>query len=146
MSNKLFLIVLVLPVLLGCGLSERIQEAVTESTSNTNGVAANVNANKSLTDKAVDTAVGEQKIGIQECDEAMDILTAQAENPDDNFVTKAIKKTALNTFREQLKRKLEENKADKAQIAKYCSDFRNNLADSLRDANTNTNTATDKSW
>jgi hypothetical protein len=135
MSNKLLVIVIILPVLIGCGLADRIQKSVSETESNT---AANVNANKTLTDKAVDAAVGEQKIGIPECDEALEILTAQAENPDDNFVTKAIKKTALNTFRDQLKQSLEDNKTDKKEVAKFCREFRDNMTDSLKEGNSNT--------
>ena len=131
--NKLFLLTIVLTVAFGCGISERVRQA-TQGESNT----ANINANKTLTDKAVDTAVGEKKIGIQECDEALEILTAQAENPDDNFVTKAIKKTALNTFRDQLKKSLEDNKTDKKEVAKFCREFRDNMADSLKEGNSNT--------
>ena len=134
MRNKLLLLAIILAGSLGCGFADRVQKAVSETQSNT---AANVNANKTLTDKAVDTAVGEKKIGIQECDEALEILTAQAENPDDNFVTKAIKKTALNTFRDQLKQSLEENKTDKKEVAKFCRQFRDNMADSLKEGNSN---------
>lgn len=135
MQSKLFLLAIILVGGLGCGLADRVQKAVSETESNT---AANINANRTLTDKAVDTAVGEKKIGIQECDEALDILTAQAENPDDNFVTKAIKKTALNTFRDQLKKSLEDNKTDKKEVAKFCREFRDNMADSLKEGNSNT--------
>lgn len=135
MQSKLFLLAIILVGGLGCGLADRVQKAVSETQSNT---AANINANKTLTDKAVDTAVGEKKIGIAECDEAMDILTAQAEDPDDNFVTKAIKKTALNTFRDQLKQSLEDNKTNKKEVAKFCREFRDNMADSLKEGNANT--------
>lgn len=135
MANKILLLAIVLLVGFGCGLADRVRQA-TEGESNT--TTANINANKTLTDHAVDTAVGEKKIGIPECDEALDILTIQAENPDDNFVTKAIKKTALNTFRDQLKQNLEENKADKKEVAKFCREFRDNMAESLKEGNSNT--------
>ena len=135
MRSKLFLFVVLLAAGLGCGIADRVQKAVTDE-SNSN-IAANVNANKSMTDKAVEAAVGETKIGIQECDDALDILTVQAENPDDNFVTKAIKKTALNSFRDQLKQSLEENKTDKKEVAKFCKKFKANLEDSLKDENSN---------
>ena len=123
---------------------DRAQKAVTESSSNaanapTSSGATNSAANKTLTDTAVDTAVGEKKIGIPECDEAMDVLEAQANNPDDNFVTKAVKKTMLNTFREQLKQSLEENKSNKTEVAKFCKEFKDNMAESLEEANTNSN-------
>ena len=137
MRSTLFLIAVILPLVLGCGIADRVSNAVSETTSNSTG-GANVNANKSLTDKAVDTAVGERKVGIAECDEAIEILVAQTENPDDNFVTKAIKKTALNTFREQLKKSLEDNKTDKTEVAKFCKEFRDNLADPKSESNANT--------
>ena len=129
---------MVLPVLLGCGIADRVQKAVTDSGSNTSTAPPAANANKSLTDHAVDTAVGDKKIGILECDEAIDILEAQANDPNDNFVTKAVKKTALNTFRDQLKQQLENNQTDKKELAKFCKEFRDNMADSLKSDNSNT--------
>lgn len=115
---------------------DRAKEAATGS--NSSNVAANVNANKTMTDKAVDAATGEQKIGIVECDEAIDILSAQAENPDDNFVTKAVKKTALTTFRDQLKKQIEQQNHDRTEVAKFCREFRDNLESSI---NENSNTS-----
>lgn len=136
MLNKVLLLLVFASVVLGCGLADRVQKAVTEPESNTS--VSNANSNKTLTDKAVDTAIGDERIGIPECDEAMDLLVAQADNPDDNFVTKAVKKTALNTFRDQLKRNLEQNKADKKEVAKFCREFRDNLQDSTSGEEANT--------
>lgn len=113
---------------LGCGFIDNVRDAASGSNANVNTAAT---GNKTLTDKAVDTAVGETKVGIAECDEAIDILSAQANDPDDNFVTKAIKQTALNQFREQLKKSLEDQKTDQKQIASFCRDFRDNLNKSL---------------
>jgi hypothetical protein len=135
MRNKLFTLAIVLPLLLGCGLADRVMKSAEPEV---NKPKIEISSNKSLTDQAVDTAVGEEKIGIAECDEALDLLSEQASNPDDNFMTKAVKKTALNTFRDQLKKNLEENKTDKKEVAKFCREFRNNLQDS---ANENTNQA-----
>ena len=115
---------------------DRAKRAATEPDSNTAKI--DVNSNKTLTDKAVDTAVGDKKIGIVECDEAMDILVAQANDPNDNFVTKAVKKTALNTFRDHVKKSLEDSKTDKKEVAKFCREFRDNLEDSASEDNTNT--------
>ena len=125
---------IILPLAIGCGLIDRAQKAVTESETNS---VTNSSSNKTLTDKAVDTAVGEKTTGIPECDEAMNILAEQANDPDDNFVVKAGKKTALNMFRDQLKQSLEENKTDKTEVTKFCKEFRDNLVDSLKD-NANT--------
>jgi len=139
MRNKLFLILIILPVVFGCGLVDRARRAATETGSNSNAVSIPVstNSNKSLTDTAVDAAVGDKKIGIAECDEAMELLTAQADNPDDGFVTKAIKKTALNTFRDHVKRSLDESKTDKKELAKFCREFRDNLVTSKKEENSN---------
>jgi len=56
-------------------------------------------SNKSLKDRGVDIVVGDKKIGIQECDDVVDFFNHEIDNPDDDFVTKAIKKTALNQFK-----------------------------------------------
>ncbi|MEQ1603828.1 MAG: hypothetical protein ABL999_03085 [Pyrinomonadaceae bacterium] len=79
-------------------------------------------SNKSLTDKAVDTAVGEQKIGVPECDEVIDLLTSYANNPDDNFVIKAGKSLFVNKIKESIKKAVEENKTDKTEMAKTCKE------------------------
>ena len=122
MKNKfavIFTSIVLLSIGLGCGLVDRMQKTATSS--------ENANSNKTLTDKAVDTAVGEERIGVPECDEVMDYLAAEANNPDDNFVTKAVKTTLLNKFRAQIKKSLEEEKADKVELAKTCKDFKKNL-------------------
>ena len=140
MRNKLILIVVILPLVFGCGLVERARKAASETqqtNSNTVSIPVSTNSNKSLTDTAVDAAVGEKKIGIAECDEAMELLTTQAENPDDGFVTKAVKKTALNTFRDHVKKSLDESKTDKKELAKFCREFRDNLVESKTAENSN---------
>ena len=81
-------------------------------------------SNKSLTDKTIDTAVGEQKIGVPECDEVIDLLTSYANNPDDNFVVKAGKALFVNKIKESIKKAVEENKSDKAELAKTCKEAR----------------------
>ena len=133
------MIAIVFPIVLGCGLADRVQKAVSDEPP-ANSTASNTRSaeNKSLTDQAVDTAVGDKKIGIPECDEALELLAAQANDPNDNFVVKAGKRTALNMFREQLKKSLEENKTDKNETAKLCKEFRDNLKDSIEEGNTNT--------
>jgi hypothetical protein len=135
MLHKLFLLGIFLVCVLGCGILDRATKEAAGS--NSSNVAANINENKTLTDKAIDTAVGEQKIGIVECDEAMDMLLAQADNPDDNFVIKAAKKSAASTFRDRVKKSMEEHKTDKTAVAKFCKDFRDNLEGSMTEANAN---------
>ncbi len=85
------------------------------------------NSNKTLTDKGVDTVVGEEKIGIAECDEVIDSITSELNNPDDNFITKAGKAVVLNKIKESIKTSVEKNKGDKAEIAKSCREFKTEL-------------------
>lgn len=82
---------------------------------------------KSTSDKAVDTVVGESKIGVPECDEVMDELTKEMNSPDDNFVTKAIKATVLNRIKDGIRESVEQNKSDKVEMAKTCKEFKAQL-------------------
>ena len=113
MQNKfpaIFATLIILAVGVGCGMVDRVQKTVTGSEN------TNANSNKTLTDTAVDKVVGEDRIGVPECDEVMDFLVAQANDPDDNFVTKAVKTTLLNKFRDRMKRSIEEQKANKVDL------------------------------
>ncbi|HEV8592729.1 MAG TPA: hypothetical protein VGQ55_11550, partial [Pyrinomonadaceae bacterium] len=97
--------------------------AVTGSDSNS------ANSNKTLTDKAVDTAVGESKIGIPECDEVMDLIQNELDNSDDNFIVKAGKATVLNRIKDGIREGVEKNKnsnsnKDLEETAKTCREFR----------------------
>jgi hypothetical protein len=89
--------------------------------------------NKSLTDKAVDTAVGESKIGVPECDEVADMLTAFANDPNDNWVVKGAKSMAANRIKDALKTSIEENQTDKAQLAKDCVELKVELQKAMQD-------------
>jgi len=110
---------LIVLVGLGCGIVGRVQNSVVGT--------ENSNSNKTLTDRAVDTTVGEGKIGVPECDEVMDLLTAEANNPDDNFVIKAAKGVVINKIKETIKQSIEENKTDKAALAKDCKEAKTEL-------------------
>ena len=123
-NNRSFVIgvgVILLSVVLGCGLVDRIQKSATGSGSS--------NSNKTLTDKGVDTVLPEETTGVPECDEVMDMITAETNNEDDNFVTKAIKTTFLNKIKESIKKSIEENKNKNgtADLAKTCTDFKKQL-------------------
>lgn len=119
--------VAMLAVGLGCGLNP-----FAGSTEATNSAQKD----KTVSDKAVDVAVGDTKIGIQECDDVVELLNEQINDPEENFVTKAVKRTVLNQFRDQLKRSLEENKADKQAVGEFCAEFKKNLQESLSNSNT----------
>lgn len=108
----------------GCGVSEQVQKAVTE-TGNTANTGA---ANKAIVDKAIDAAVGGEKIGVRECDELYEYvadLVTKSEN--ENFATKAARQYFLNQIRERIKTSIEQNKNDKAQLAKDCRDYRSQI-------------------
>jgi hypothetical protein len=114
MNNKsTFLIVVVILSMLALGCSSLNPFSGSSSGSSSND-------NKTLTDKAVDTAVGESKIGVPECDEVMDLINAEMNNPDDNFITKAAKQTILNRIKDGIRDSVEKNKTDKAEMAKTC--------------------------
>lgn len=116
MKNS-FVLICVLAILIsvgiGCSLTGRAQKAPED--------------NKTLKDRAVDIAVGDEKIGIPECDDVVDLLNREINNPDDDFVTKAVKATALNKFKEKFREAVEENKTDKVELAKTCREFKSNL-------------------
>ncbi len=86
-----------------------------------------VNDNRTLSDKAIDSTIGEGKIGVPECDEVLDFFADQAKSPDDDFVTKAAREYALNTIRESFKQSIEEHKGDKSAMAKECRKFKTQL-------------------
>lgn len=85
------------------------------------------NSNRTLSDDAVDVAVGDAKIGVPECDQVMDELTAEMNSPDDNFVTKAIKATILNRIKDGIRESVEKNQQDKVEMAKTCKEFKAQL-------------------
>lgn len=87
--------------IIGCGIADRISS-----------------------DEAVNTAVGESKIGVPECDEVMDALNAELNSPDDNMFTKAIKATVLNRIKDSIRESVEKNKQDTVELAKNCKEFK----------------------
>src|SRR6187549_1575776 len=82
------------------------------------------NSNATLTDKAVDKTVGKSNIGIPECDEVINAIDAELNNPDDNFVVKAAKATALNRIKDSIRESIEQNQNDKTELAKTCREFK----------------------
>ena len=82
---------------------------------------------KSVIDKVVENTEGESRIGIPECDEVMDEITAEMINPDDGYITKAAKQTFLNRIKENLRESLEQNSSNKAEMAKNCREFKKQL-------------------
>ncbi len=119
MKNKfavLCVITILIAAVLGCG---SINPLVGKNSSPA--------SNKTLTDKGVDTVVGEEKIGVVECDEVIDMLTVEMNNPDDNFVVKAGKAMVLNKIKQSIKESVDKNKNDKVEMAKNCKEFKKEL-------------------
>jgi len=104
---------------LGCGIFDRAKETVAG-----NSNANSANANKTLTDRAVETAVGQKKLGVPECDDLMDAIEAELNNPDDDIVTKALKATVLNRIKDGIRESFEKNKTNKPELAKRCAEYR----------------------
>jgi len=82
------------------------------------------NDNRTLSDKAIDSTIGEEKLGIPECDEIFDFFAEQTKSKDDDFITKAAREYALNAIRESFKQSIEEHKGDKTAMAKECRKFK----------------------
>ena len=112
-----------LAMILGCG---RIIPSSKGTGSNSKTSSED---NKTLTDKGLDVALGDEKTGVPECDDAIEYLDQliDEDNPDEGIAAKAIKRTILNGFKSQFKQAIDENKSDKVQLAKTCKDFKNNL-------------------
>ena len=121
MKNK-FIFTVSLAVLFVCILGCSFYNPL-ESSSNTT-----TNDNRTLSDKAIDSTVGEEgKIGVPECDEIVDFFADQSKSTDEGFVTKAAREYALNKIRESFKQSIEEHKGDKAAMAKECRQFKTQL-------------------
>lgn len=121
MKNKftsVFALVVLAIIVLGCSSVNPF--AGSKETAN----APTTGKEKTTTDKVVDTTVGTSKIGVPECDEVMDLIEAEANNPDDDFVTKAVKATVLNRIKDGIRENVEKNKQDTVEMAKTCKEFR----------------------
>jgi hypothetical protein len=124
MKNKLTILSVLLILsafVLGCG---QIQKTIEGEPSNTSSGKSDSSANKSLSDKVIESTVAGEKIGIPECDELMDYFTSKIDNEETDFITKAFLKTLESQFRQGIKKNLEENKSDKAETAKFCKEFK----------------------
>jgi hypothetical protein len=124
MKNRSAIVLVVFLLLLsalGCSslnpLSGKTEKAPTPTPAASPG-------DKTLTDKTVDSTVGDEKIGVPECDEVMDMITAEANNPDDNYIVKAGKALFFNRIKESIRESVEKNKNDREELAKNCRDYK----------------------
>lgn len=118
MKNKFILasaLSALLIVTLGCGFADRFTGGSGDGSGS---------SNKSLDDRAIDTAVGEEKIGIPECDEVFALITQEMNDPNDGYLVKAGKAVVLNKIKEGIRTAIEENKNDKTEMAKTCTDYK----------------------
>jgi hypothetical protein len=135
MKNKPLLVTalfILLTVILGCSRFNPFSASTTRGNSN-------ASADKSLTDQAVDAGIGEEKIGILECDEIVEFFVDQTKLQDEDFVTKAARGYALNKIRESFKKSLTEHKGDTAAMAKNCREFKQMLDKYKSEADKNAN-------
>lgn len=124
MKNKLTSVVAFLVlgfIALGCGSINPLSDSK-ESTNS--APSSNSPGNKSTTDKVVDSTVGRSKIGVPECDEVVDLIEAEMNNPNDNFLVKAGKATILNRIKDGIRESVEKNKQDTTEMVKTCKEFR----------------------
>ena len=82
------------------------------------------NSNRSMPDRAIDTAVGRSNLGVPECDRVLDAIELELNNPDDNFVVKAAKATVLNRIKDDIRQEIEKNANNKTELAGTCAEFR----------------------
>ncbi len=125
MKNKFALLSVLLVLIvavLGCSSINPLAEKPANKPANKTTTANSNVANKSLADQAIDTAIGQSKLGVPECDEVMDMLTAYGSNPDDNFAVRATKALVVNQIKESIKQSVEENQTDKVQMAAVCKE------------------------
>lgn len=94
---------------------------------NSNKTAPPNEKDKTFSDQAIDSTVGEEKIGVAECDEIVDFFVEQSKSKDEDFVTKAARGYALNKIRESFRKSIEEHKGDTAAMAKECREFKQQL-------------------
>lgn len=120
---RVYIVLLFLSFASACGVSDQVQKAVSGP-----GNSNSTNSNKAIIDKAIDTAIGGEKIGVAECDELYDyIAESVTKSENENFAAKAARQYFLNRIRERIKTSLEQNKNDKAQMAKDCKEYRRQI-------------------
>ena len=101
------------------------------------GANSTANDNRTLSDKAIDSTIGKEKIGVPECDEIVDFFGDQTKSADDDFFTNAAREYALNQVRESFKKSMEEHRGDKAAMAKDCREIKTQLDKFRTETNTN---------
>jgi hypothetical protein len=116
-------------LVLGCGLSDKIQKAVEGDKTSKSGTSGN--NDKSLTDKAIETVADGESTGVAECDEVISIIDKQLESKDDNWMSKAAKGYLFGQIKKSIKESLEKHKEDKTKLAEQCTDMKKQVEKAL---------------
>ena len=80
-----------------------------------------------MSEKVIDKTVGEERIGVPECDELLDFFDEQTRSEDENYIVKATRAFYFNKIRESIRKDLEDNKDNpdkKQEMAKNCRDYK----------------------
>ena len=126
MKNKktlLITILILLNLILGCNFYQPSSES-------SNNNASTSPENKDLTDKVIDKTVGEERIGVPECDELLDFFDEQTKSEDENYIVKATRAFYFNKIRESIRKDLEDNQDNpnkKQEMAKNCRDYKDQI-------------------
>jgi hypothetical protein len=79
---------------------------------------------RTITDRTVDQTAGRTSTGIPECDEVSNLIEAELNNPDDNFMIKAAKATILNRIKDGIRESVERNQNEPVELAKTCREYK----------------------
>ncbi len=134
MKNNLSILLILaifMSLVLGCGISERIQKAVEGDKTSKSGTANG--DDKSLTDKAIDTVADGESTGVVECDEVISIIDKQMESKDDDWMSKAAKGYVFGQIKKGIKESVEKNKEDKTKLAEQCKDMKKQVMKALEE-------------
>ncbi|MBA2379625.1 MAG: hypothetical protein H0V76_08640 [Blastocatellia bacterium] len=115
MKNRITLLLVVIFVL-GAGLGCRWLNPFSGTSSGT----SSERGTRTVTDTAVVTTVGEELIGIEECDAIVTELTTPTHNPDEGYIVKAFRQYYVNMIRESIRKSIEENKSDPEKLRGEC--------------------------
>lgn len=126
MKNKQVILIVCL-IFLSSVLGCRFYNPLSKSSDESNSAKPE---NKDVSEKMIDKTVGEERIGVPECDELLDFFADQTRTKDDNYVVKATREFYFNKIRENIKKDLEDNKNDpnkKEEMAKNCREYKKQL-------------------
>jgi hypothetical protein len=107
---------LILFAVLGCGSLNPLSDRGTSTGSSTPS-----------NEPGTGQVLGDDRIGVPECDELFDELTKAANSPDDNWVVKATKAYFFDSLRESIRKSIEQNKNDRDSMAKECTKYKAQL-------------------